>query len=329
MNVIFNKVTLHGFLSYLDAEISLDDMGYVLIKGINENVTDNASSNGSGKSAIADAICWAMTGETVRGTSNVVSNYSSDGCFVKLEFSVDNNNYLLIRSKSATKSNLQIFVNGEDVSGKGITESKKILEQYLPDLTASLIGSVIILGQGLPQKFTNNTPSQRKEILEKLSKSDFMIEDLKSRLITRKCNLNAKDNELASQENSLKGASETHRENLIKYDAQIKSLPDVTSFEPEIQNIQSELSNLENLVSSVTTTINTVTDECRILDDELIKMQQDLQEYINNNINPIYDNKIQSETQIKNEISNKISTIMGESGLRQIETVQIDSVDNY
>ena len=44
----------------------------------------------------------------------------------------------------------------------------------------------MILGQGMPNKFTNNTPSGRKELLEKLSKSDFMIEDIKNKLSARK-----------------------------------------------------------------------------------------------------------------------------------------------
>ena len=81
---------------------------------------------------------------------------------------------------------MKIIRNGEDVSGKGIRDSEKLLSEYLPDLTSSFLGSVIILGQGLPQRFSNNTPSGRKDVLEKLSKSDFMIEDLKQKVSDRK-----------------------------------------------------------------------------------------------------------------------------------------------
>ena len=97
----------------------------------------------------------------------------------------------MIRSKDhkVPTTTLLIFIDGPDVRGKGIRASERLLQQYLPDVTASLLGSVIILGQGLPQKFTNNTPSGRKEVLEKLSKSDFMIEDLKTRVAVRKSEL--------------------------------------------------------------------------------------------------------------------------------------------
>ena len=62
----------------------------------------------------------------------------------------------------------------------------------MPDITSQLIGSVIILGQGLPFKFSSNTPSGRKEMLEKLSKSDFMIQDIKLRIDKRLTELNNK-----------------------------------------------------------------------------------------------------------------------------------------
>ena len=100
--------------------------------------------------------------------------------------------FIITRTKdhSKHKTNLFIEINGVDKSGKGIRDSEKLLAEYLPDLTSSLIGSVIVLGQELPQKFTNNSPSGRKEVLEKLFKSDFMIQDLKDRISTRKTELN-------------------------------------------------------------------------------------------------------------------------------------------
>jgi DNA repair exonuclease SbcCD ATPase subunit len=145
-------------------------------------------SNGSGKSSIFDAISWVLTGETIRGIKDVVNMFTNGGTMVEIHFTVDKDNYIIQRYKEhhKYKTDLKIFINGDDKSGKGIRDSQKLLESYLPDLTPSLIGSVILLGQGLPQRFTNNTPVGRKEVLEKLSKSDFMIEDLKNRLQDRK-----------------------------------------------------------------------------------------------------------------------------------------------
>lgn len=188
MKIIFNKLKLNNFMSFEEAEINLDKVGYFIINGINNNKEDSASSNGSGKSTLFEALCWVLTGETIRGTKNVSNIYTDKGATVELEFSIDNDVYKLIRQKDP--SNLFFYVNGEDKSSKGIRDTEKIVNQYLPDLTSSLIGSVIILGQGLPQRFTNNSPSGRKEVLEKLSKSDYMIVELKDRVSKRKSALN-------------------------------------------------------------------------------------------------------------------------------------------
>lgn len=188
MHIDFKRLQMHNFLSFGDAELHFEDDGFVKVSGVNNNPDDLAVSNGSGKSSIWEAILWTLCGTTIRGTKQITNIYSDDGCFCELEFTLDNKLYKLIRSKDHKiyKTALQIFIDGKDCSGKGIRDSEKLLEQYIPDLTASLLGSVIILGQGLPQKFTNNTPSARKEILEKLSKSDFMIEDLKKKISDRK-----------------------------------------------------------------------------------------------------------------------------------------------
>jgi DNA repair exonuclease SbcCD ATPase subunit len=131
---------------------------------------------------------WGLTGETIRGTKQISRLDNDDGTYVGVQFSIDGVEYKILRAKEHKqyKTNLRLIIDGQDCSGKGIRESEKLLSERLPDITASLLGSVIVLGQGLPQKFTNNTPSGRKEVLEKLSKSDFMIEDLKERVASRK-----------------------------------------------------------------------------------------------------------------------------------------------
>ena len=192
-NYNFTKLHIHHFLSFDDAEINLSQRGYCLISGINKNPKDAARSNGSGKSTICNALSFALIGETISGLkSNLANIYFNDGCYVELEFSVDKTKYKLLRSRddSTYGTNLKIYVDGIDKSGKGIRESQAVLDELLPDLTRELIGSVILLGQGLPDRFTANSPSGRKEVLEHLSKSDFMIQDLKRRLDERSTKLN-------------------------------------------------------------------------------------------------------------------------------------------
>lgn len=202
MNFTFHSIEIDNFLSIGHACVNLEVPGFVRVSGRNNNASDMSLSNGAGKSSVFDAIVWALTGETLRGLTNNVTNiHGDDGVVVKLLFACDGNEYELVRSRghSVLKTNLSFSVNGVDKSGKGIRDTEKIVEECFPDLTAMLVGSVIVLGQGLPYRFSDNTPSGRKEILERLSKSDFMIEDLKERISRRRDELTSlsRDNDSA------------------------------------------------------------------------------------------------------------------------------------
>lgn len=207
MKLLFKSVEIENFLSIGKAALALDSSGFISIIGKNLNVDDNSLSNGSGKSSIWEAVAWCLTGSTMRGTTSVENAYSSGGTKVELIFQVDSNTYKIARYKnhSEYKTNLKIFKNSEDISGKGIRDSEGILKNILPDLNIQLIGSAIILGQGLPQKFTGNTPSGRKEVLESLSKSDFMIEDLRRRVSSRKDMINSRIRDFSDKKISNEG----------------------------------------------------------------------------------------------------------------------------
>ena len=183
----FEKVIIHNFGSYGHTELDLKSKGFCLVSGKNNFKKDNALSNGSGKSFIWSAICYTITGETLNGLHTNLKNINIDDdnkCYVKLLFKVNADEYEITRH-ATPKSDLQIIKNGTDVSGKTYRESEKKLGDLLPDLTYDLIASTIIIGQSMPNKFSSFSPSGRKELLEKLTKSDFMIEDIKNRISLR------------------------------------------------------------------------------------------------------------------------------------------------
>lgn len=189
----FKKVIIHNFGSYGHVELELQNRGFCLVSGQNNYTKDNALSNGSGKSFIWSAICYALTGETINGIKTNLKNIHTEDqeCYVQLEFLYNKDLYNINRVV-APKSDLKILKNDVDLSGKGIRESEKKLLELLPDLTKDLIASTIIIGQGMPNKFSSFSPSGRKDLLERLTKSDFMIEDLKARILARMQELSSK-----------------------------------------------------------------------------------------------------------------------------------------
>lgn len=183
----FEKLILHNFGSYNHTEVNLQNRGFCLVTGQNNFKKDNATSNGSGKSFLWNAICFALVGETINGLHTNLKNINitdDPTCYVTLIFSENNDHYQITRHVTP-RSDLKIFKNNTDLSGKGIRESEKKLSELLPDLTKNLITSTIIIGQGMPNKFSSFSPSGRKELLEKLTRADFMIEDIKQRVNTR------------------------------------------------------------------------------------------------------------------------------------------------
>ena len=250
-NIYFESISLKNFMSFKEAYVNLNRNGYILVEGINNNVEDSAKSNGSGKSSLFSGICWCLTGETISGAKEVSNIYLKGKTEVQVKFTFDNHSYTITRTRNP--SNLFIEVDGVDKSGKGIRDTQKILEEYLPQVTSSLINSVIILGQGLPQRFTNNTPSGRKEILEKLSNSDFMITDIKEKLSVRKSSLEDSRNFTNANISELQGSISTLNTLLNMYINNLNDLSSSGDYELQIDKINLNIQKLKEDIESYET----------------------------------------------------------------------------
>lgn len=324
MKLTFNSIHIHHFMSFNDSFIDFKNKGYCLVEGINKNPKDAAKSNGSGKSTLFNAISFALIGETLQGLKSNLSNiYFNDGCYVELEFEVNNDKYKLIRSKdnSIYGTNLKIFINGKDKSGKGIRESQEILNNYLPDLTSELIGSVVILGQGLPQKFTSNTPSGRKEVLEHLSKSDFMIQDLKDRIEKRILYLN---NNLKEEDNKrIKNNTEKniYETQLLKFKEDLDKLKENKNFDEAINKDKDQLKLLENKYNKNDLKLKEIQINKNILNESLLK-QTNIK---NDRLNTIYKQYVDYDKELsksKWDFENQVKTLTEEiKALKEIKDI--------
>lgn len=271
----FKKVILHNFGSYGHAELELQNRGFCLVTGQNLYTKDNAISNGSGKSFLWSAICYALTGETISGIKSNLKNINTEepDCFVQLDFLYDRDMYSILRT-AAPRSDLKIFKNDIDLSGKGIRESEKKLQELLPELTKDLIASTIIIGQGMPNKFSSFSPSGRKELLEKLTKSDFMIEDVKTRITTRQQELITKIRELEDSILANKTQLNGHltRLNQIKDFLDNSNKPD---FDVLLANEQAKIDSILADISKVAQAIENAEKEIEDNNARLLKISEE------------------------------------------------------
>lgn len=242
----FDKLIVHNFGSYGHSEVDLRNRGFCLVTGRNDCQKDNAVSNGSGKSFLWNAICFALCGETINGLHTNLKNINitdDPNCWVQLIFTEGNDHFEITRIVTP-RSDLKIIKNGIDLSGKGIRESEKKLNELLPDLTKNLITSTIIIGQGMPNKFSSFSPSGRKELLEKLTKADFMIEDIKQRVTNRQTDLTRQVREAEDALLSVQSQIRVHETTLTQKKQQLATMikPD---FEAQLQAKTQEVELLQ------------------------------------------------------------------------------------
>ena len=315
----FNKVILHNFGSYGHSEVQLGSKGFCLVSGQNNYKKDNALSNGSGKSFLWSGICFTLTGETINGLKSNLKNINIDEniCYTSLDFIVDKDHYLITRHVSP-KSDLKIIKNGIDVSGKGIRESEKKLGEFLPDLTKDLIASTIIIGQGMPNKFSSFSPSGRKELLEKLTKSDFMIEDIKNRVSIRQQELQKKirdfEDSLIANETQLKLAQNSLNQLITEKETAVK--PD---FDDEIKKSESYQADLYDLINKINSTVKELEQVVEINSSELLNKTNE--KAAKNSLElQAFNEKNNQLTKEQLEVNFKISTL--ESEINKLKAIK-------
>jgi len=165
------KLTLRNFLSYGDNTATLDFRDF--------DIACLSGKNGHGKSALIDALTWALWGKCRVKIKDEVIKRGASEARVEFEFESENNIYRIVRSierkkgGSSTSINLNILDGASDVF-KPLDEGAKTqntIEKILKMDYNSFICSSFIL-QGMADEFTKRTPSERKEILSKILELD-------------------------------------------------------------------------------------------------------------------------------------------------------------
>ena len=165
------KLSLRNFLSYGDNTASLDFRDF--------KIACLSGKNGHGKSALIDAMTWALWGKCRVKIKHEVIKRGASEARVELEFESENNIYRILRSierkKGGTSTSIYLDIF-DSISGtfKPLDEGSKTqntIENILKMDYNTFICSSFIL-QGMADEFTKRTPSERKEILSKILELD-------------------------------------------------------------------------------------------------------------------------------------------------------------
>lgn len=168
----FLDVTAKNFCSFPYLELSLADLGLVLVRGENLDAP-LADSNGSGKSLILEAIVWCLWGQTIRGlkSDEVVHESVGKNCEVTLRIEEDGHIYTIRRTRlmSGEKPNNVFFiVDGQDASDKNMKDAQEqidaLLGQSFETFCAMMPGAKI--------KVAELTDAKIKALLESLLQTE-------------------------------------------------------------------------------------------------------------------------------------------------------------
>ncbi len=171
--MIFKKLTLKNFMSYLNAEVDFSGIHTACLVGV----------NGAGKSSLLDAVTWTIW-EEGRARTDELIKLGQDEMSCEIEFFMEEDLYRIYRSRSKSfknsqgKSNLefQIF-NPKENSWKSLSLSSTRQTQELVIKTLKMDYSTFVnsvyLRQGKADEFTTKKPSERKQILADILELDI------------------------------------------------------------------------------------------------------------------------------------------------------------
>jgi exonuclease SbcC len=278
--VIPRKLILKNFLSHTHSEIDFSKFDVALILGLqNGNVEE---SNGSGKSAILEAIRWVLFDKCRHKKKDSIVKRDKTNCSVKYEFSINDQIYLITRRRNKVVSETDVILerwNGSKFESIGCDTNTatdyKIVQ--IINFNHDIFINSVYFKQGDISIFTESTPGKRKDILKSLLKLDKW-DDYQKKVKKYYNNLNTKLNEkqkncvsielleddiekyelnIKDIKGKLNEKNKVYKQlngELIKRKAEFKFIEDDSS-QQSLINLEEELSETKNKLSNVKRTI--------------------------------------------------------------------------
>lgn len=292
MNIKFEELDIEGFRSIDRISLNLSDQGIVIVKGIN-NYEDLASSNGSGKSSIFEAIIYALFEETSSGDRDIENRILGQGCSVVLRFSIDGVSYKIIRQSKKGKGTVVLYRNDEDISARNKSDTNKLIISILGINKAIFLDS-IFLSQNAVTNLPSLSPTARKERLEILTNTDNAINNFKTFLKEKQTMYESKHVDCQLEINKINGKEESLQQQKDKLQAQINDIKiqieernklgniedldkQIQEYNVEINTINNQIPELDNQIEMISKSINELKNEQKVYEEKRVNKDQEVQ----------------------------------------------------
>ena len=268
---------IHGYRSYLDAEIDFEKFG---------NLFCLIGENGAGKSSIIEMITTALyyrnscTDNKGTGMDAVINN-DCNHFEIQFCFEMNGTEYLIISRKFRDGAReLEFYIDGNDQTEKILETQKKINNVIKLDYDVFL--DTVCVGQGMSARFMNKKPNERKETLAQIldikkyenyeKEAKEKSKEIKNAIddLTSKINFASdKNDDINEIKNSIKEKQKENEELNEKLNDLNKELERITKEKIEYESLISKNQLIINQRRQLKNNIDSINERLEISNDKL------------------------------------------------------------
>ena len=169
--VSFRELKIKNFLSIGEENVVVNfEKGLHIVTGINRDKEDRR--NGVGKSTIADALYFAIFGQTLRDIKKnfIANNLTSGTCEVQLSFTIDDpkhgvNEFDIIRTLNPSK--VYVYKNGNDKTRDSISNTNEYINTILSS-TPEIFQNCVIMTLNNHVPFMGKSKTEKRKFIEQI-----------------------------------------------------------------------------------------------------------------------------------------------------------------
>jgi len=212
--VRFLQLQAKNFMSFKEFTLAFPPNGLVFVGG---EIEDGriSSSNGAGKSAVFEALCWGLYGQTLRnvGKGDVVNRSVGKDCMVEIIFEDDHGEACMIaryRNDRKLQHSLLFYKGDKELTSSEAKETQVIIDSIL-GMNWLVFSTAVVFGEKA-QRFTEARDSEKKQIFDEilmLQKYQDAQKQVREDLRKLKESSSDYDTQHKAAEEGLKAVSET------------------------------------------------------------------------------------------------------------------------
>ena len=261
--ITFSKLTFCNILSVGNQPVSID---------LNKDKTTLIhGANGSGKSTILDALCYALFGKSFRGVNlgQLINTQNKKGLLVEVTFNIGKNNYLVRRGQKPKV--FEVYKNEQPLDAKASDkDNQAYLEQQILKLSFKSFTQIVILGSSNFVPFMQLNSQGRRECVE-----DFLdIKVFSAMAVMAKERLRGLKDQLRELETNIEG-------HLFRHEVQQDKLKDILKRDDQqvgelkgkVRQLQEQVKDAETALEMHLKSEETLLGEIRELEEEKVTAQ--------------------------------------------------------